>query len=333
MKKKFILKNNLGMEVTFSPFGASILDILLIFENGEKRIVTMRPKSLKDFCFSSGYYGKTIGRNAGRLENGKFSIEGSEYQVLEAKPNHGLHGGDRGLSNVLFDYELYSDNQGRGIIFSRQVKRLEDGFPGNLRVFVTYFLHKDEHKLEIRYEAKSDANTICNLTSHTYFNLDGAGEILNHRLHINADKFAEISEHIIPTKIVDVSEVMDFRLDKRIGTHIKSDQLSKAACGYDHPFILNNADLRNPSAILSSTKMDLKLNIYTTYPCLVFYSGNYPTNEEMTLTKTIKKYSALALEPQYLPNAINQCLGQTKTGLLKAGSLYQETIIYEFVTK
>ncbi|MDD4303827.1 MAG: galactose mutarotase [Bacilli bacterium] len=333
MKRTIKLINNMGMKVTLSPFGAAILDIVITMKDGCERMVTLRPKSLADFASSSGYYGKTIGRVAGRLEKNRCHIDGGEYTVLETLPNNGLHGGNKGLSNAYFDYINYRDPRGQIAIFSYQIPHLEDGLPGNLQVFVTYLLHLDRNRLEIRYEAKSDADTICNLTNHTYFNLDGQGTILDHELMINATRFAEVDERLIPTRVVDVTPVMDFLRPKRIGDSITARELSGVAQGYDHPYILNESNLQNSSASLTSSNNDLSLNMYTTYPCLVFYSGNYPTNENMIPTKRMPKHGALALEPQYLPNAINNPFGQEKTGLLKAGSLYQESIIYEFIIK
>ena len=333
MKRTIKLINNMGMKVTLSPFGAAILDIVITMKDGCERMVTLRPKSLADFASSSGYYGKTIGRVAGRLEKNRCHIDEGEYTVLETLPNNGLHGGNKGLSNAYFDYINYRDPRGQIAIFSYQMPHLEDGLPGNLQVFVTYLLHLDRNRLEIRYEAKSDADTICNLTNHTYFNLDGQGTILDHELMINATRFAEVDEQLLPTRVVDVTPVMDFLRPKRIGDSITARELYGVAQGYDHPYVLNESSLQNPSASLTGSKKDLVLNIYTTYPTIVFYSGNYPTDEDMVMIKRMPKHGALALEPQYLPNAINNSLGQEKTGLLKAGSLYQESIIYEFVTK
>jgi len=333
VKKTIVLENERGMKVTFSPLGASLLDIGLKMKNGHMRNVALRPKALADFASSKGYYGKTIGRYSGRLKDSKLAIDGIEYKILETKRNSGLHGGDHGLSNALFDYEKIGNSQGKGLIFSYQMPHLFDGLPGNLQVFITYLLHDDANLLEIRYQAKSDHDTICNLTNHTYFNLDGRGCILNHELMIAAQKYAEVDEDLMPNKVLLVDEVMDFSQGRKIGTHIAASNFSCITRGYDHPYILDNPSLLIPSAQLTSSNKDLSLNIYSTYPCLVFYSGNYPTSEAMTLTKKMQKHGALALEPQYLPNAINNPFGQTKTGFLKAGSLYQETIIYEFVIR
>ncbi len=321
------------MKVVLTPLGASILDISLKMKNRRRRIVTLRPKSYADFSSSEAYYGKTIGRYSGRLRNAKLKVNGIEYIVQETGSKNGLHGGDNGLSNATFDYAKFRNSQGKSIIFTHNLSHLVDGLPGNLRVFVTYLLHDNINLLEIRYEAKSSEDTICNLTNHTYFNLDGRGDILNHELMIDARRYAEVDDQIIPERILSVDEVMDFSQDRIIGEHISSKNFSSFTRGYDHPYILENPSLLVPSVRLTSSKKDLSLNIYTTYPCLVFYSGNYPTSKTTTLVTKMKKHGALALEPQYLPNAINNPLGQTKTGFIKAGSLYRETIVYEFIIR
>ena len=333
MNEYIKLTNEKGLAVKLSNFGAAIYDISLLMSDGTTRPLTVHPLDDEAFNHSPGYYGKTIGRNAGRLTNGTFQLNGKEYIVKEAKKNNGLHGGDFGLSYVNFKSVPYSNSNGKGIIFSYLSKHLVDGFPGNLHIFVTYFLFKNENKLEIRYEAKTDADTVCNLTNHVYFNLDGGGSIANHSLMIFANEFVSVDENILPQERQTINSIMDFRVFKKIGTHLNDSSLINISGGYDHPYVFSQVNPKVPQVILKSSSEDLILNIYTSYPTVVFYSGNYPTDEIMNTGKALNKHEALALEPQYLPNAINSPLGQEKTGLYQAGHHYTETITYEFLTK
>ncbi len=333
MNYKLTLTNDLGMKVTLSPFGAAILDISLVLLSGEERIVTVRPQNVDDKTFFSDYFGKTIGRNAGRIKDGLFKLNGHQFQIKENKSKHGLHGGEQSLAYARFEHQSFEDSLGKGIVFSYLSPDYESGFPGNMKVSVTYYLHARVNKLEIRYFAKSDADTICNLTNHTYFNLDGKGTILDHKLLIDASIYGEVNHEILPVGISPVNKVMDFRKEKRIGSQITDQTLIACANGYDHPYILDNASLVKCSISLINNAEDVRLNIYSSYPCVVFYSGNYLPSVIVNNGHQLNRYEALALEPQYFPNAINQSFGQEKTGLLKAGVDYQETIIYEFVTK
>lgn len=333
MKQKVNLTNELGMSVVLSNYGAAIYDITLKMKDGTLRPVTVHPIDDEAFDTSPGYFGKTIGRNAGRLKDGRCIINGQTYQVKESQPKNGLHGGSLGLSYAEFKAAPYSNSNGKGMIFSYLSKHLIDGFPGNLHVFVTYFLYKSENKLEIRYEAKSDADTICNLTNHVYFNLDGGGSIRDHSLMISANEYISVDKSILPIARKKVDEVMDFSKAKKIGTHLDSSDLISVSGGYDHPFLINKKSVQEPNVTLTSANQDVILNLYTTYPSLVFYSGNYPTSEVMNTTEKLNVHEALTLEPQYVPDAMNQDFGQEKTGLFKAGHRYPETILYEFITK
>lgn len=333
MNNNLTLTNDLGMKVTFCPIGAAILDISLVLASGEERIVTVRPKNVDDKSFFSGYFGKTIGRNAGRIKDGLFTLNGHQFQIKEAVPKHGLHGGEQSLAFAKFDNQSFEDPIGKGIVFSYLSPYYESGFPGNMNVIVTYYLHTHKNKLEVRYFAKSDADTICNLTNHTYFNLNGKGTILNHKLLIDASFFGEVNHETIPIGISPVNIIMDFRKEKRIESQIFNQALIKCANGYDHPYILDNVSLEKRSISLVNDREDIRLNIYSSYPCVVFYSGNYLPSVIVNNGHHLNQYEALALEPSYFPNAINRSFGQEKTGFLKAGVDYQETIIYEFVTK
>ena len=333
MKNQLTLANDLGMKVTFCPIGAAILDILLTLSSGKQRIVTIRPKKVDDKSFLDHYFGKTIGRSAGRIKDGLFTINGHQYQIKGIAHKHGLHGGEQSLAFARFNDQSFEDVNGKGIVFSYLSPYYESGFPGNMNVIVTYYLYKRHNKLEIHYYAKSDADTLCNLTNHAYFNLNGKGTILNHKLFIDSSFYGEINHEIVPVRISPVNECMNFRKEKRIGSQIMDQTLIARANGYDHPYLLDRVSLEKRAISLINEAEDVRLNIFTSYPCVVFYSGNFPTSTIMNNGHHLKKYECLALEPQYLPNAINQSFGQEKTGLLKAGVDYHETIFYEFITK
>jgi len=331
MSKNIEIENHCGMRVVFSHVGASIRDIFITTADGATRSVTVDPRDDRVFDRSQGYYGKTIGRNAGRIARGDFAIDGEPYHIVAPRKSNGLHGGDEGLSHQVFSSQMQKTADGQSVRFSYVSPHLEGGFPGNLRIAVTYLLSDDRNRLEIKYHATSDRDTMCNLTNHTYFNLEGRGPITNHHLRIRAQRYAEVDASLLPTSIEPVDQVMDFTHGKPVINNLRDPRLQEVAGGYDHPFILDERPVDIPAASLHSEGGDVQLNIYTTYPVLVFYSGNHPLDEMMNHGQKAYKYDALALEAQYLPNAINDPLGQKKTGLLRSGETYDETIIYEFI--
>ncbi|MFA5421980.1 MAG: aldose epimerase family protein [Bacilli bacterium] len=331
-KKHILLTNDSGMEVLLSPLGAALVDISLLLKSGERRSITIAPKKDPGSEYPRDYSGKTIGRNSGRLYNGVFTINGKRYRVIESKSSHGLHGGDQSLAFQTFAAQQGSDENGTWVLFSYLSPASEGGFPGALHVEAHYYLYRGENKLELTYSAHADEDTLCNLTNHVFFNLDGRGTIKDHRLWIDADRFIAVDAEILPKRILPVDEIMDFRSGKAIGQHLANPRLQPSG-GYDHPYILNETQPNKPVASLINEKGDVALNLYTSDPALVFYSGNYPTKRKMRNGLVLHKHEELALEPQYVPDAINRDFEQTKTGRLAAGSTYRETIVYEFLTK
>ncbi|HKM11238.1 MAG: aldose epimerase family protein [Bacilli bacterium] len=328
MSELIKVKNRLGMEVTFSPIGASIFDIKIPTKNGNIS-VTVHPQNVAEFNVSTGHFGKTIGRNAGRIRHGKFVINKQEYQI-GAGESAGLHGGNDGLSFKEFNFAQHTNMFATIIIFSYLSPHLESGFPGNAHIQVTYQIPHLINRIDIVYHAFSNQDTIMNLSNHVYWNLNGDDDILNHLLGIKALKFAEVDECLCPKSICPVSQVMDFRQLHKVGDYIKNPYLTPTD-GYNHPYILNPDEKEvRPVAQLIGDKSHITMTLYSDYPILIFYSGNVASLDITNHHTPFLKHQGLALECQYLPNAMNNAFDQEKTGILPAETNYHQQITYLF---
>ena len=319
-----------GFIVKLCDLGASIRDV--IFHN-KHMIVT--PKSFEDFITNGSYYGRTIGRTAGRIANGRFTLNKQTYQLkLNADNMHSMHGGLDGLAFKRWDYNVDEEVDRTKIRFTYFMPNMDDGFPGGLSVKVTYTIYNN--KIRIDYQATSTADTLLNLSNHTYFNIAGnvSHNIMNQVLTIKSTQYGrpdytKIIDSIIP---ITPNSAFDFSSPRRIGDRINDAKVLQYTNGYDHCYVLNNKGLEYKAAILSDKEANTKLTVYTTYPALVIYTCNY-TDELIALGKDepIMPRDAICFEAQFVPNAINmKKIKPEEMGILRKKDLYKETIIYQF---
>lgn len=266
--KEYILKNEY-LEARFINYGASIISLV---DLKTKREMVLSYDKKEMYIVNPNYFGCVVGRNAGRIEQGLIIVNDRKYQLTRNfLDKHQLHSGFNGFQTKYFQEEAGNDY----IKFTSISSDMEDGFPGNVKLIVTYRLLDNE--LNIEYEAESDKDTIISITNHSYFNLnlDKNSNIENHHLFLNCDNYIELDEEMIPKKITPVDNTpFDFRGGKLIGKDIceKNKQLI-IANGYDHPYLINKSEDINFVALLSNE--DLKLEIYSTQDAVVFYAGNF----------------------------------------------------------
>jgi aldose 1-epimerase len=276
--------------------------------------------SIEEYTSNPLYFGALIGRHANRIAQGRFTLDGVEYQLPRNDGDNHLHGGFRG-----FDKRIWTAKEGDGALhLSYFSKDGEEGYPGNVEAFVDYRVLDDG--LSIEYRATSDRDTIVNLTNHSYFNLKGEGTILKHELTLNADRFTPVNDDLIPTgEIAPVSGTpMDFRHGRAIGSEIS------AIGGYDHNFCLNDWDGSLRSAVrLHEPVSGRVLEILTTEPGMQFYSGNFLDGSFSGKNGApYVKYAGLCLEPQHYPDAPNH--SNFPSTVLRAGEEYRQTSVYRF---
>ena len=307
--------NELGLRVQFTSLGASIY---AIYFNNE--LMTLSPKTQKDFTRPDIYNGKTIGQIANRVENGLVEINGKQYQLFKNEGNNTLHGGDYATSRYLFGGKITNNNDVAFSIRYRYVKPArKDGLPDKSEYVVTYYLSAKDNTLLVDYRVRPDADTIISLTNHSYFNL-GDNNINNLLLTIPASQYVESrKEDLIYQNIKEVPPCLDFRTRKAVIKDINSRYLQDhKSKGYDHCFIL---DEPKGKVILENNRT--KMEIESNFDALQVYSDNYPTDIQYLKTNE-EIHKALAIEP--MDNPFNR-------NITKKKEYYHREITYKFFKK
>ncbi len=339
--KLYTIKNKNGASVELSSFGATIVSIKVPDKSGKMIDVTQGYDNVTPYETSPvGHAGGTIGPCANKINNGEFTINSEKYS-LEKNKDGGkthCHGGSDG-----FDVKNWSANPlPDGIEFNYTKKDMENGYPGNVDVKVVYKLDNDNN-LHIQYYAKTDKDTLLNLTNHTYFNLDGAentseNSIYEHIVKLpNSSSYTKNNEIAVPTGEIEKVDntPFDFRQPKKIGDVINADsEQLKIGSGFDQNYCIDNYDGKNlvDIAEVKSEKTGINLKVSTNLPGFQFYTSNHLGKSTQPAGKSGTKYekrSALCIEPQFYPNAINTKEFEEK-GILKNGEIYNREIIYSF---
>ena len=327
----FVLKNTNGMEVCITNFGGRIVSIMVPDKEGIMRDVVLGFDSIQDYVNHPNNFGATIGRYGNRINQGRITVEGVEYQLPQNNYGHCLHGGLKGFNSRMFDAKQVD---GQTLELGYLAKDGEEGFPGNLACKVTFTL-TDDNAIDICYNAKTDHTSVVNLTNHSYFNLNGNPATGNsdHLLTIYADAYTPVDSTFMTTgEIASVGNTdMDFRQPTPIGARIDNEFIQlKYGKGYDHNWVLNTkGDVSQVCATLESPQTGIVLDIYTNEPGLQFYAGNF-------LDGTVKgkggiayvRNSGVALETQHYPDSPNK--PQWPSAWLEPGQTYTSHCVYKF---
>ncbi len=323
----YVLTNADGAVASIVTHGAALVHLYVKDRAGELADVSLGYDSMEGYLVKSAYFGAALGRFANRLENGRFVLDGNEVQLPINRPPHHLHGGERGFDKRLWTVEETIDGDSPSIRLFYFSEDGEEGYPGNMKVSVTYTLHAD-NSLELAYSAETDQHTIINLSNHAYFNLRGhaGGSILDHELEIAADTYVAVGETLIPTGELPrvAGTPYDFRQPKCIGADIDE-------AGYDQTFVINRTESAEPAyaATMRDPESGRVLKVYTTEPGIHFYSGNYLDGS--IVGKEGKPYtyrSAFCLETQHYPDSPNQ--PSFPSVVLSPGETYTSRTIYKF---
>ncbi|RHE35033.1 galactose mutarotase [Bacteroides uniformis] len=330
----FVLKNKNGMEVCITNFGGRIVSVMVPDKDGVMRDVVLGFDSIQDYIKFPSDFGATIGRYANRINQGKITVDGVEYQLPRNNYGHCLHGGPKGYQYQVFDARQLS-NQVLELTYLS--KDGEEGFPGNLTCKVTFSL-TDDDAIDIRYSAETDRTTVVNMTNHSYFNLDGdpSKSNLDYLLTIDADAYTPVDSTFMTTgEIVSVEGTdMDFRTPTAVGARIDNDfEQLKNGKGYDHNWVLNTkGDITRPCATLESPVTGIVLDVYTNEPGIQIYAGNF-LDGTLTGKKGIVygRRASVCLETQKYPDTPNK--PEWPSALLKPGEKYDSHCIYRFSVK
>lgn len=275
------------------------------------------------------YFGSLVGRTANRIADGRFPLDGRTIEVDRGGKEHQLHGGPLGFDKAIWSAETFDDATGAGVRLGHVSPDGDQGFPGTLSAAVTYTLD-DESGLSIDYEAVTDAPTVVNLTNHTYFDLDGAGAVLEHELQLHASSFLPVGDGTLPTgEITSVEGTpFDFRTPRRVGDRIgEDDPQLHVAGGYDHCWVIDGTPGRlRPGARLSTA--DRWMTVETTQPGVQFYSGNGIRPRTGRGGRRLGVHDGLCLETQHFPDAPNQ--PSFPSIRLERGATYRERTVFRF---
>tara|TARA_R110002050_G_scaffold171113_2_gene303108 strand:- start:13000 stop:14178 length:1179 start_codon:yes stop_codon:yes gene_type:complete len=324
---------NKNLKLAITNYGGRFVGLWVPDKNGVLTDVTIGLKSVKEYIENDeSYFGATIGRVGNRIAKGEFSLDGKAYSVPTNNGKNALHGGNNGFQDMIWE-AIQPDNHTLELQYMSP--DMQEGFPGNLSVKVTYSL-TDSNAVKMEYEATTDKLTVVNLTNHAYFNLngEGSGTILNHPLQIFANKFTPVDEGLIPTgELRDVTGTpFNFTTPHTIGERIETtnEQLTFGG-GYDHNYVLNGikVNAKNHAATIVGDKSGIIMNIYTEEPGIQFYSGNFMASENNLKSGAKDDFrTAFCLETQHFPDAPNQPNFPSIT--LKPNQKYHTVSFYEF---
>ncbi len=330
----FTLTNKNGLQLTITNYGQRLVSLMVPDKKGAYDDIVLGYRTLKEYMDKKNFYGATVGRYGNRIGKAKFSIDGNDYALAVNNNQNHLHGGIKGFESVVWKVDEHNDHR---IVFSRVSPDMEEGYPGNLSVKVSYDL-TDDNELQIRYRAETDKPTVVNLTHHSFFNLkgEGNGNVNDHVVMINADAFTPVDDGLIPTGKIEkvMGTPFDFLQPKTIGRDIAMDdeQLLKGR-GYDHNFVLNEGPKNDEGLVFAARVLEPSsgrtMEVYTDEPGVQFYGGNFMDGSE--LGKTGKPYvnqGAFCFETQHFPDSPNK--PNFPSTLLRPGEIYTSTCVYKF---
>ncbi len=330
----YTLKNRNGMEVKIINFGGTVTSISVPDRSGKFADVVLGFNNPDDYLKPHPSFGTAVGRFGNRIAKGRFTLNGVEYKLAVNNGENHLHGGIKGFDDVFWTAEEVKTVAGPAVRMTYLSKDGEEGYPGNLQVTMTYTL-TDRNELRIDYTATTDKDTVVNLTHHSYFNLagEGNGDILNHRLKLNAARFTPTDAGSIPTgELRSVKGTpFDFLMPHAIGERInQDDEQLKFGGGYDHNYVINGRmGVLRQAAVVTDPASGRVMEVWTTEPGVQLYTGNFLDG---TLTgksgKTYQKRFGFCLETQHYPDSPNKPNFPTTT--LKKGATFKSTTIYRF---
>ena len=332
----YSIANKTGLTAKVMTRGATLVQLHVPGKDGTSADVVLGFDDVAGYeSEDNQYFGCTTGRVCNRIAKGKFSLDGKDYTLaINNEPNH-LHGGvEKSLDKLVWKASPFSNDKGAGVIFTVTSPDGDEGYPGTLKVSVSYFVSNESNALSISYTATTDKATPVNLTNHAYFNLAGEGSptILGHVLRINADKYTPTDDTMIPTgELASVEGTdLDFRKRTPIGKRIESFGKT-AAIGYDHNFVLNErpaeAKMTLAAALVDPGSGRL-MRVTTTEPAVQLYSGNFLKGQKGKGGKIYAHRSAMCLETQHYPDSVNHA--EFPSIILQPGATFESRTTFAF---
>lgn len=331
----YTLRNTKGVETRICNYGGIVVSLKVPDKNDELGDVVLGYDNLDGYIKNNPFFGCLVGRYGNRIAKGKFTLDGRTYPLATNNgPNH-LHGGIKGFDKAVWDARSIASASGPALELRYASKDGEEGYPGNLSVTAVYTL-TDDNGLRLDYTATTDKATIVNLTHHSYFNLAGSGDILNHEMMIEADKFTPVDATLIPTGELRPLKgtSLDFSTPTKIGARINSDdEQIKLGNGYDHNYVFNKPPGKlSLAARVYEPTTGRVMETLTTEPGVQFYTGNFLDGSITGKGGWVyQQRNAFCLEPQHFPDSPNH--SNFPSTVLRPGQEYKNTIIYRFSVK
>jgi aldose 1-epimerase len=327
----YTLTNANGAVAKVITYGGILTELHVPDKDGKMADVVLGCPDLKTYEAGHPHFGAIAGRVANRIANAKFTLDGKEYKLAANNGAHSLHGGKKGFDKYVWHAEPVDAKGGAAVRLTRTSPDGEEGYPGNLKVAVTYTL-TDKDELRIDYEATTDKATPVNLTNHSYFNLAGhaSGTILDQEMMVAADKYTPGDATLIPTGKVESVKGTPFDFTKAtvIGSRFK--ELKDKPVGYDLNYVLNaGGKLSELAARARDPKSGRVLEMYTTEPGVQLYTSNFMDGKQKGKGgATYPQHAAFCLEAQHYPDSVHH--DNFPSIILKPGDTYKQTTIYKF---
>jgi aldose 1-epimerase len=332
----YTFKNKGGMEVRIMNYGGIITHLFVPDRDGKIEDIVLGFDNLEDYLSKSPpYFGAIVGRYGNRIANGKFTLNGVEYNLARNNgPNH-LHGGIKGFDKVVWNAETFENGDAVGLKLNYLSKDMEEGYPGNLNLVVTYTI-KATNEIQIDYQATTDKSTVVNVTQHSYFNLTGNAkrDILDHKVMIKSDYLIPVDAGLIPTgELLPVAGTpFDFNTTTTVGTRIEHDDVQlKLGGGYDHCWVLNKSAEDALEWVVKAIDQESGrvMELATTEPGVQFYTGNFLDGTLIGKGNvTYQQRFGLCFEPEHYPDSPNQ--KNFPSVVLNPGETYKTTTIWKF---
>lgn len=333
----YTLESGNGIYLQVTNFGGRVVALWTPDRKGNYEDIVLGYETIGRYLKNDGerFLGPVVGRYANRIADGRFTLDDKSYQLPLNNNGQTLHGGLKGLDMIIWDVDMICKNE---IVFSCISPDGEEGFPGTLRLKMSYML-TPENEFKISYSATTDKPTVINLSHHGLFNLkgEGNGTITDHILTINADFITPVNDKLIPTgEFMEVKDTpFDFRTPTAIGDRINQDnQQLKNGAGYDHNWVIskeNSFEIRHVATLYEPNSGRL-MEVWSNQPGLQFYSGNFFNGEvKGKYGKTLNFREGLALETQKFPDSPNH--PNFPSARLNPEETYQQTCIYKFSVK
>ena len=330
--KLYTLKNENGMEVCITNFGARIVSLMVPDKNGTMTDVVLGFDNIEDYIQVPTDFGAAIGRYANRINQGKITIDGQEIQLPQNNYGHCLHGGPEGWQYKVYEAKQLNDTQLELVLNSPDG---DSNFPGNVVAKVVYTLTED-NAIDIAYEATTDKKTVINMTNHAYFNLNGDPSVssMNQILYIASDSITPVDDTFMTTgeMLAVAGTPFDFNTPKAIEqdvTNFDNEQI-KFGNGFDHNWVLNTkCDITKLAAKLTSPVTGITMEVYTNEPGVQVYTGNF-LDGTVTGKKGIvyPQRASVCLETQHYPDTPNKA--HWPSAILEPGQTYRSQCIYKF---